>query len=286
MGHIPAGEVMFFREDEEPQCFMIDKQGDAPCVFENIYFARPDSVNGNSSIYAKRIELGRKLGEEFLSKKLDVDVVSPVPDTSVPAALAIAETIKKPFREAFIKNRYSARTFIMPTHESRQRALKLKLNPIVTEVKDKKVLLVDDSIVRGTTLRRVAKLLRQKGGAKEVHLAIHCPPVINPCYYGIDMSVQEDLIAFKELHKLGISSINLSLQDQRRVEDEMANILGANSLTYLSISGLNSIFGKNKCSACFDGDYPIKLSDELMNQIRNDRIDISCACSSSFSSCS
>ncbi|MBN1115243.1 MAG: amidophosphoribosyltransferase [Oligoflexia bacterium] len=280
-GDVGAGEVMFFREDEEPKSYLIDKKGIAPCVFESIYFARPDSIINNNSVYKTRLELGKKLGQEILSKNINVDIVSPVPDTSIPAALSIADTIGKPYAECFIKNRYSARTFIMPTQVCRENAVRLKLNPIVSQIEGKKLLLVDDSIVRGTTLKRVVSLLKTRGKAKEVHLAIHCPPVLNPCFYGIDMSIREDLVAYRETLKLGIDTTSPCLDEQRRMEKQIAVCLGADSLTYLSIDGLNSVAGRDKCAACFDGKYPVQLSDTLIEEMRNGRKGISCACTTS-----
>jgi amidophosphoribosyltransferase len=277
VGDIKPGEVMFFREGEEPKSYLIEKAEFAPCVFENIYFARSDSISNNRSVYDTRIELGRALGKEILTKKLDIDVVTPVPDTSIPAALAIAETIKKPFREGLIKNRYSARTFIMPDQTTREHALRLKLNPIRSQLEGKKVLLVDDSIVRGTTLRRIVKLLRDKGNVKEIHLAIHCPPVLNPCFYGIDISVQEDLVAHVKSLNLGFGTRSiLTLEEQRALEEKVAEHLGADSLTYLSISGLNHIFKDGRCAACFDGIYPLKIDAKYADDVRNDRLKRSC----------
>ncbi|MFH1223094.1 MAG: amidophosphoribosyltransferase, partial [Pseudomonadota bacterium] len=276
MGDVGAGEVMFFRTGEEPKSFVIDKQGVAPCVFENVYFARPDSISNGRSIYLSRIDLGRVLGREFLTKNINVDIVTPVPDTSIPAALSLSEVIGKPFREGLIKNRYAARTFIMPTQSSREDALRIKLNPIVSQIRDKKILLVDDSIVRGTTLKRMVALLKEKGKVKEVHVAIHCPPVLNPCYYGIDMSVKEDLIAHRKKVKLGMDNkFALNINEQRLLEAAIAEHLGADSVTYLSIDGLNEIFGKERCAACFDGQYPIKIEEKYSEEIRKDRLCIS-----------
>jgi amidophosphoribosyltransferase len=276
-GDVPAGEVMFFRQGEKPQTFVVEKRGKAPCVFENIYFARPDSISNGVSIYSTRIELGKVLGDEFLSKKISVDVVVPVPDTSVPAASAIAELIKKPFRDGLVKNRYSGRTFIMPTQSSREHELRLKLNPIKSQIEGKKILLVDDSIVRGTTLKRMVSLIREKGKPKEIHLAITSPAVVNPCFYGIDMSVQEDLIAYRKCKKMGLNpKIPITLQDQRKLELVIAENLGADSLTYLSIDGLNKIFGAERCAACFDGRYPIEIDSRYADEIRKDRIGVSC----------
>ncbi|MEI6079566.1 MAG: amidophosphoribosyltransferase [bacterium] len=278
-GDVPAGEVMFFRQGEQPQTFVIEKAGKAPCTFENIYFARPDSISNGRSIYSTRIDLGRVLGEEFLAKGIEVDVVVPVPDTSDPAASSIAEVIKRPIRDGLVKNRYSARTFIMPTQSSREHELRLKLNPIKSQIEGKRILLIDDSIVRGTTLKRMVSLIKQKGGAKEIHLAITSPAVLNPCFYGIDMSVQEDLIAYRKCVKMGLDPRKtISLEDQRKLEVKIAENLGADSLTYLSIEGLNRVFGKDRCAACFDGQYPIQIEESYANEIRKDRMGVSCNC--------
>ncbi len=277
-GEIASGEAVFFRVGEAPQTHLIEKRGKTPCVFENIYFARPDSVYNERSIYMTRMELGRTLGEELIAKKVDVDVIVPVPDTSVPAALEISRVMGKPFSEGLIKNRYSARTFIMPTQSSRENALRLKLNPIKAQTKDKKVLLVDDSIVRGTTLKRMVRLLRDKGKASEIHVAIHCPPVLNPCFYGIDMSVQEDLIAHRKSVKIGLAGKKvLNLEEQRQLEKSVAEHLGADSVTYLSMEGTNKVFGNERCAACFDGNYMVEVDKQAIDEIRNDRMSISCS---------
>ena len=277
-GDVPAGEVMFFRHGEKPQTFVIEKAGKAPCVFEDIYFARPDSISNGRSIYSTRLELGRVLGQEFLTKGIDIDVIVPVPDTSVPAASAMAELLKKPLREGLVKNRYSARTFIMPNQVSREYELKLKLNPIKSQIEDKKILLIDDSIVRGTTLKRMVSLIKMKGKAKEIHLAITSPAVVNPCFYGIDMSIKEELIAYKKCVKMGLNPRNkLSLDDQRKLEAKIAENLGADSLTHLSIEGLNKVFGMERCAACFDGQYVIGI-DDYAEEIRKDRMGVSCNC--------
>ena len=188
------GEAIFLRPGQEPIRHQLQSARKAPCIFEHIYFARPDSIIDGKTVYEQRMGYGRVLGERIRSKGIEADVVVPVPDTARPAAAAMAEELGLPLREGFIKNRYSGRTFIMPDQITRNAALRLKLNTLPSEVRDRHVLLVDDSIVRGTTLRRVIKLLR-KAGAKSVHLAIHSPPVRNPCYYGIDMSTKEELFA-------------------------------------------------------------------------------------------
>ena len=254
------GEVVFLRPGQEPIREMIGGAEPRPCVFEHIYFARPDSVIGGRSVYEQRLTFGRALGERVLAKELSADVVVPVPDTARPAAAAMAESLGLPLREGFIKNRYSYRTFIMPDQVTRDAALRLKLNSLPTEVKGRRVLLVDDSIVRGTTLRRVIKLLR-KTGATEVHLAIHAPPVRHPCYYGIDMSTEEELFASK------------FSGDLDELEVAAAKELGADSLTYLSVEGMDRAFGMPRCAACFDGVYPQQVCSQNRDAMAEDRRD-------------
>ncbi len=272
MGSINPGEMMMFRYGEEPQTFLIEKKGKTPCVFEDIYFARADSYSDDAEyIYSKRIKLGKALSKEIIRKNIKVDVVVPVPDTASPAALAVSEVLNVPFREGFIKNRYSGRTFIMPTQYSRENMLRLKLNPIISEIENKEILLVDDSLVRGTTLRRVVQILK-KSNVKKIHLAIHCPPIINPCFYGIDMSIKEELFACALLKKMGFENkTSLNKDELCELELLMAKEIGVDSLSFLSNEGLNDIYGENKCSACFDGKYPVNLSENMIKDIRANR---------------
>ena len=271
MGDVPAGEVMFFRANEEPQQYVIQKSGNSFCTFEAIYFARPDSVFNNEAVYAKRRRLGVEVAREFRSKKFDIDMIVTIPDTSIPAALAMAETLNKPYKEGFIKNRYSARTFIMPDHKTRERALRLKLNPIASELDGKKILLTDDSIVRGSTLKRVISLLRNKTNVKEIHLAIHCPPVVHPCFYGIDISVQEDLIAYRHAKKHNITGKKMTLQEHKTLEVSIAKELVADSLTFLTRENMLDVFEPTACRACFTGEYPIEVNDSLRKTVIEDR---------------
>lgn len=251
-GEPAPGEALFLRAGAEPIRRTLARGDDAPCVFEFIYFARPDSIMNGRSVYEVRLALGQELARRIADKQIVADVVVPVPDTARPAATSIAETLGLPLREGFIKNRYSGRTFIMPDAVSRQAALRLKLNPLPSEIRGRRVLLVDDSIVRGTTLRRVLDLLRSAGVA-EIHLAIHAPPVRHPCYYGIDMSTEEELFARR------------FSEDQDALEVEAAAELGADSITWLTVEGMNRAFGAPRCGACFDGAYPqpVKASDRL-----------------------
>jgi len=252
------GEAVLLRAGQEPERHPLGDAGKAACVFEQIYFARPDSRMDGKSVYQSRFELGTRLAERVENKELALDIVVPVPDTARPAATAIAEQLKLPLREGFIKNRYSGRTFIMPDAQTRNMALRLKLNPLPGELGGRRILLVDDSIVRGTTLRRVIRMARG-AGATQVHLAIHAPPVRHPCFYGIDMSTAEELFASKFTGELA------------DVETAGATELGADSLTYLPTFALDEVFGKQRCAACFDGCYPLEVSEPERQTIAQDR---------------
>jgi len=273
IGSIKPGTMMLFRYNEPPLTYDIEVKESRACVFEDIYFARPDTYSEDGVyIYTKRIKLGQALSKEIIRKNIKADVVIPIPDTSQPAALALAEEINIPFRQGFIKNRYTGRTFIMPSQYSRENELKLKLNPIISEIEHKDILLVDDSIVRGTTLKRVVKMLKNHN-VKKIHLAIHCPPVINPCFYGIDMSIREDLYAYQILKKLNIEDkTTLDRNNLDKLEAAMAEDIGVASLSFLSIELLDSLYGNNKCSACFDGKYCVQLTDTMVQDIRCNRI--------------
>ncbi len=266
---IDPGEALFLRAGREPITRELSASSRrAPCIFEHIYFARPDSVIDERTVYEVRLSLGRRLADELRQHGHEIDTVIPVPDTSRPAATAIAEALGKPMREGFIKNRYSGRTFIMPDQTTRNTALRLKLNPIRTEIEGKRVLLVDDSIVRGNTVRSIIALVRDMNPAA-VHLAIYAPPVTHPCYYGIDMSRPEELIARRHLDRSGLS--RPTLEWQRRYEAELADELLLDSLTHLSNEGLHEVASWPLCSACFTGEYPAPLSDAQREAIEINR---------------
>jgi amidophosphoribosyltransferase len=251
-------EALFLRPGQEPIRHPLDAHEPAPCVFEFIYFARPDSEIGGKSVYEVRLSLGEQLAKRIQTKGISADVVIPVPDTARPAAVACGEHLGLPVREGLIKNRYSGRTFIMPDGLTRTAALRLKLNTVPAEIKGKNILLVDDSIVRGATLGRVIGLVRDAGAAS-VHLAIHSPPVRNPCFYGIDMSTEDELFARR---------FSGSLDE---LELAAAEALGGDSLTYLDVAGMDRAFGSPRCAACFDGVYPQVLSDRDRAGITRDR---------------
>jgi len=249
---LPAGAAVLMRPNEEVMILPIEVDTPRPCVFERIYFARPDSLMADGRVASTRWALGKRLGEEWKAKGLEADVVVPVPDTSRTAAQAMAEVLGLPYREGFIKNRYSGRTFIMPDAAARQAAHRLKLNPIPEIFEGKRVILVDDSIVRGTTVRRLADLAHMTRPAA-VHMAVYSPPVKHPCYYGIDMPSKKELVAAK------------------LPEEAWAEAFGVDSVTFLSLDGLRHTMGGGICMACFDGDYVVPVSSGEVAAIVMDR---------------
>jgi amidophosphoribosyltransferase len=210
------------------------------CIFEHVYFARPDSIIFGRSVNESREELGRLLAREHPA---DADIVVPVPDSGVPAAVGYALESKIPFRMGLIRNHYIGRTFIEPSQAIRNFGVKLKLNPVRGLIEGKRIVLVDDSIVRGTTSRKIVRMVRE-AGAKEVHVRISCPPTISPCYYGVDTPTREELIA------------------SSNSPEEIRKFLGADSLGYISLPGLrravNDTEGKF-CTSCYTGVYPTDL---------------------------
>jgi amidophosphoribosyltransferase len=212
----------------------------AHCVFEHVYFARPDSMVFGRSVQESREMLGCLLAREAPA---DADIVVPVPDSGVAAALGYASESGLPFRQALIRNHYVGRTFIEPSQAIRDFGVKLKLNPVRHLLEGKRVVLVDDSIVRGTTSRKIVRMVRQ-AGAKEVHLRVSCPPTISPCFYGVDTPTRKELIA-----------ANQSVEEIRKYVE-------ADSLSYLSLGGLRravSDTDANYCYACYTGNYPTEL---------------------------
>ena len=212
----------------------------AQCVFEHVYFARPDSLVFGRPVQESRENMGRLLAQK---SHVDADVVVPVPDSGVAAAIGYAAESGIPFRQALIRNHYVGRTFIEPSQAIRDFGVKLKLNPIRHLLKDKRVILVDDSIVRGTTSRKIVRMVRN-AGAREVHFRISCPPTISPCYYGVDTPSESELIA-----------ANSSLEEIRKFVD-------ADSLAYLSLEDLRKAVADDRhqyCYACYTGEYPTEL---------------------------
>jgi amidophosphoribosyltransferase len=218
------------------------------CVFEYIYFARPDSVIEGTSVYDARKRIGAELSREA---PIDADVIVPVPDSGVPAALGYAEASKIPFEYGIIRNHYVGRTFIEPTDHIRHLGVKLKHNANRAKVSGKRVILVDDSIVRGTTSKKIVEMMRA-AGATEVHMRISSPPTSHSCFYGIDTPERKQLLA------------------SRMDVKEMAEFIGCDSLSFISIDGLYRAMGfkardpqhPQYCDACFTGDYPTELTDQ------------------------
>ena len=215
----------------------------ASCIFEYIYFARPDSVIDGQSVHAARFEMGRVLARESGFRG---DVVISVPDSGTTAATGFAYEAGIPFAEGLIKNRYIGRTFIQPTQKQRDAAVKLKLSPVRSVVAGKSVIMIDDSIVRGTTSGKIVRLLRN-AGAREIHVCISSPPITDPCYYGIDTSVRKELIS------------------SRKSVEEIRAFIGADSLHFISIEGLRqcvpALNPDHMCYACFNNDYPVPEED-------------------------
>lgn len=256
MGDLPVGQVMLLRSGQEPVLLDVAEPEPRHCVFEKIYFARPDSRMEDGRVNRARWRLGRQLAHEWKAKGHEADVVVAVPDTSRPAAQAISEALDIRHREGFIKNRYSGRTFIMPDQQTRNAALRLKLNPIREIFEGKRVLLIDDSIVRGNTMRRIVTMIRGLDPIS-IHVGIFSPAVRHPCFYGIDMPSQDELLA--------------SGWAPGRADEEAAAYLGVDSVTFLSMDGVNKVFGEQICAACFTGDYVVPVSDAEKAAIRATR---------------
>lgn len=248
----------FFRDVQAGELIYIDSEGDLhsrilkpikkfrPCMFEWVYFAGAESVLSNRGVYDARLRLGKELSK--LVKKsiergdISPDIVVPVPDTARTAAISIAEELNIPYREALIKNRYVQRSFILASQSKREQAVNLKLSLVKTEVFGKKILLVDDSIVRGTTSSRLVKIMRDMG-AKEVYFVSTCPPIRHPCYYGIDFPDPEELLA------------------TGRTWEEIEKKIGVDKVIYLDQDSLkDAIRMESPCMACLDGDYPTDMS--------------------------
>lgn len=219
------------------------------CVFEYIYFARPDSyIFGGHNVNEIRKEFGRQLAREAPA---DADIVIPVPDSGVPSALGYAEQSGIPFDFGLIRNHYIGRTFIEPRQSIRHFGVKIKLNPVRELLEGKRVIVVDDSIVRGTTSKKIVKMLREGGRASEVHMRISSPPTVGPCFYGIDTPTRQELIATSH------------------TVDEVRKYITATTLSYLSLEGIRDIVPnpENYCTACFDNVYPISFPGERMEQL-------------------
>jgi len=248
----------FIRDVEPGELVTIDETGissdrfapvtSAACIFEHVYFARPDSTLMGQNVYATRYRMGQRLAQE---SPVQAELVMPVPDSGVPAAQGYAEASGIPYGEGFVKNRYVGRTFIQPTESMRKQGIRMKLNPLREVIEGRRVIVVDDSIVRGPTAGHLVQMLRESG-AREVHLRISSPPIKWPCFYGIDMPNQNELIG------------------SRMDVDGIREHVGADSLAYLSLDGMvaaTQIPADGFCTACFSSNYPVPIpADQLRSK--------------------
>ena len=243
---VVPGEIVHF-ENDEVNSHMLESAGKCKlshCMFEYVYFARPDSTIDGINVYETMVHIGEQLHKLY---PIDADFVIPVPDSSIPAAIGYARASGIPYGEGLIKNRYVGRTFIMPTQEERELAVRLKLNPIKSAIKGKKIILIDDSIVRGTTSKKLLDLVKEAEPA-EIHFLVGCPPVISPCYYGVAMATKKELIA-----------ANYSIE-------EIQEQLKVDSLGYITLEALVEAIGmpeENLCLGCVNEKYPTEIPEGL-----------------------
>lgn len=251
---IGPGEAIFIDNEGKVHSKILQKKTWTPCIFEYIYFARPDTTIDKISVHKSRIRMGVKLGKQIKKAKLQIDAVIPVPDSSRSAAYGVAQTLNVPFREGLIKNRYIGRTFIMPNQEMRKKSVRYKLNPIPYEIKKKNVLLVDDSIVRGTTSKQIIDMVR-KAGAKKVYFASAAPTLTHPCLYGVDIPSKKGLIA----NKLSIEEIEKKIGADKLFYQKLPDLIEATKTHKSSV--------RKFCTACFGGKYPTQgVSEKTLNE--------------------
>jgi amidophosphoribosyltransferase len=239
---VQPGEILVINKGGLHSSFPLPKLRAAHCIFEHVYFSRPDSIVFGRSVNKSRHKMGQQLAREHPA---DADIVVPVPDSGTAAAIGYASESGLKFRFGLVRNHYVGRTFIEPKQSIRHFGVKVKLNPVRDLIEGLRVVLIDDSIVRGTTSKKIVQMVRQ-AGAREVHVRISCPPTIAPCFYGVDTPTREELIG-----------ANLSV-------DEIAKFIGADSLGYLSLDGLlracGDASGTRHCTACYTNDYPIRVT--------------------------
>jgi amidophosphoribosyltransferase len=241
---IEPGELVIIDEHGTRSFKALEHPNKAFCMFEYVYFARVDSILEDKSVYQIRYELGKNLAK---MEEVDADIVVPVPDSARPAAAGYSQISGLPVVEGLIKNRYVGRTFIMPFQKARDSAMRVKINPIIPEIKNKRIVLIDDSIVRGTTSKRIVDLLKH-AGAKEIHFRVTCPPLIGQCFYGIDISSRDDLIA------------------SDKIPDVIRREIHADTLVYQSIDGLVQALRtseENLCLGCLTLKYPTPTAQNL-----------------------
>ncbi|MEG1663133.1 MAG: amidophosphoribosyltransferase [Clostridia bacterium] len=242
---VEPGEIVIVSPDGTIESRFMQGSDKHPCVFEYVYLARSDSVIDDVSVYQARYNCGMELAKLF---KIDADIVAGVPDSATVCARGYADVSGLPMVDALTKNRYVGRSFIQPTQALRESAVKIKLNAFRSNIKGKRLILIDDSIVRGTTSKKIINLLRANG-ATEVHMVVGSPPVKHPCYFGVDMETPDQLIA------------------AYKTEDEICKEIGADSLHYIPLDLLvKSCGGNNFCAACFDGKYPMDISNLDLNE--------------------
>ncbi len=258
---VPPGSAIFIDQQRVVHERKLQAAPFRPCIFEYIYFARPDSYLNKINVYQARVDMGKKLARQIRASGLKIDVVVPVPDSSRPAAIEIARALKLKYREGLVKNRYIGRTFIMPGEKMREKSIRHKLSPIAEVFAGKNVLLVDDSIVRGNTSRLIIQMVRQ-AGAKNIYFASYSAPLTNPCVYGIDMQTKAEFIA-----------LNSTME-------EIAVKIGADRVIYLDIHAMERAVKKQNpdihsfCKACFSGHYPSgDVSESFLMQIEKERED-------------
>lgn len=261
VGDVQPGEVVYIDMQRNVHRQQVAKKNWAPCIFEHIYLARPDSILDNVSVYKTRMRMGVKLSKKIKEAKLKIDVVIPIPDSSRSAALTLAQELGVKYREGLVKNRYIGRTFIMPGQAIRKKSIHYKLNPIKLEIKGRNILLVDDSIVRGNTSKRIIEMVRE-AGAKKVYFASCAPPLISPCVYGVDMPSKKEFVA---------NDLNT---------DEICKVIGADRLFYQDMEDLLDSAQKgnpqitNFCYACMSGKYPTpEVTKELLDKAESARND-------------
>ncbi len=253
---LKAGEAIFITKDLAIESRILIAREPRPCAFEFVYFSTVESKLEGIPIYSVRKKLGEALAHKIKEKwpELEIDVVIPVPDTSRPAAMSLASALEKPYEEGLVKNRYIGRTFIMPSQKVRENALRLKLKPIESIIKGRNVMVVDDSIVRGTTSKRIVQLIRDFG-AKKVYLVSTFPPIRNPCLYGVDFTNENELIA------------------HGKTIEEIEKEIKADKLIYIDPEDLKKCIGLEKvCMACITGEYPTETehADEMKQQRQKD----------------
>jgi amidophosphoribosyltransferase len=240
---VKPGELVVVGPEGISSRFYAAAQPQSSCIFEHVYFSRPDSIVFGRQVQESREELGRQLAREA---PVEADIVVPVPDSGVTAAVGYADQSGIPFRFGLIRNHYVGRTFIEPQQSVRDFGVKLKLNPVRSLLEGKRVVLIDDSIVRGTTSRKIVRMIRD-AGATEVHMRISCPPTISPCFYGVDTPSKKQLIA------------------ANKTVEEIREYIGADSLAYLSLEGMKKACGEDEkttyCTACYTGSYPTNWVD-------------------------